>query len=576
MAKTTLELFDEKEAYFKALWSRYDADKKLIYMDDYELKNAAGESLPKDAGAISLTLNLAANQARVVSRKLIKAEKQLVIEGTKNNRAMNDKETGKIEAFVNNAFDMADDRLKKRFIPSLKAMASNHLVVRGDRARRSWSYVTKDGVYIPDILPLDIRYVRYEIGPDGINWGGYEGKRNSQALYLEYNVKENKLRGSLATFEDKDEEVTIKVIYTDKVEEVWAEKTLISQKEHKFGYPPIVIQVVGSGFMLMDEGYLEHWGESVLEMNRKLYDEANRQASIEQSLMMKSLLPPVVQTKETNTDATIDYPSKSGSIQPIPKGNKVDIVPTPDLNMASRMAVSRLNAVMQQAGFNDVDLGNTDLSAVSIATQSAIRDQQLSPFLEALAGIDEQTAEMLIGQYRAGGYKAEVGRQGSKASISPADLDGDYTIRYIYMSKDVKQEIANLAMAQAAKAMGLPDEHIIRDIYKYDNPGELLAQMQSQKAERDDPVIGIVRRAHALVDEAQDLDADEKNAKLIESMLLTDTAVNILKQRYNPQPVPENMQPGNNQGGQKITGSSLVPLLGAGKMAGQPQEANVG
>lgn len=574
--KTTLELYDSKEDYFKDIWARYDTDKSLIYMDDYTIKDANDKALPKRANAISVTLNLAANQARIAARKLIKSEKQLVIEGNKKGRALSDKETSLIEKFANAVMDEANDRLKKRFIPSLKDIAANHLVTRGAHARRIWSY-TSGGVYIPDILPLDMRYVRYEVGNDGLNWAGYQSTRTSGTVYSEYFTKENKLRSKVESFGDSDTDVEVVAIYNGEVEEVWAGGELISIKEHKFGYTPIVIQVVGTGFMLMDEGYLEHWGESILEMNRKLYGEANRQASVEQSLMMRSLLPSYAQEKKNTTDETVDYPPVQGELVPLPGESKLQAIPTPDLNMASRMAVSRLNSVLTQAGYNDVDLGNMgDASAVTISTQAEIREDHLLPFLDALSGLDEQTIEMVIDQVKAGGYSVESGRRGMTLTVKPSDLDGDYTIRYVYMSKDRKQEIANLAMAQVAKAMGLPDEHIIRDIYKYENPAELIAMMETQKAERDDPVIGMVRRAHALVDEAEGRDTDVKNAKLIESMLLTDTAVNVLRNRYNPQPqqIPETMQPGQEN---KPEGSSpsLVPLMGAGRSTTRAMGANV-
>ena len=44
---------------------------------------------------------------------------------------------------------------------------------------------------------------------------------------------------------------------------------------------------------------------------------------------------------------------------------------------------------------------------------------------------------------------------GHKINFSPADLEGDFTIRYIFTSKDPKMEVANLAIAQAAASMGI-------------------------------------------------------------------------------------------------------------------------
>ena len=80
------------------------------------------------------------------------------------------------------------------------------------------------------------------------------------------------------------------------------------------------------------------------------------------------------------------------------------------------------------------------------------------------------------------------GIKGKRKAYKLSDFDGDYSVQYRFMTKDKQQEIANIAIYQATKGE-LPLEVRVRDILKASNPGKVIAELNSEKAEAAEPAI---------------------------------------------------------------------------------------
>ncbi len=556
MSKTTLELYEARKPYFTTIWDRYNTDRELL-TQKYVMKNSKGESIP---GTISVTSNEAKLLANYVSSTLMGAQLQTVIEGTRNGNPLPAKQTSKLETIYNIARDAANDILKRRLQPNLLQYAANQITVMGGGARRVWISI-KDDKYVFDILPINLLSLVYEIGTDGLWWGGYSGKRSVSLLAKEY-PKNPVVNG------DSKGEIEFVCIYDDTKEDIWINGALYNTRKHPFGRCPIIVEYCPAGFTTKEDGELDYEGESVFWLDRWLFNEKSRRMSIEQTLLMNAIKPPLQKEEDNLNGPPALDPTGIGKITKVKKDEPYSLIPTGDINKAGEMARADIDAEVTKGGTTQTDVGNvvTPTSAIWITEQTEIRNRLLNPRLQALGSIEDQTATMVFEQLKTlmtlpeVSKEMEVGVMGRTVSIKLADLEGDYTIRHKFMSKSPKQEIANLAMAQAAQALGIPAEIWVEDIYQYDKPEKLLAAMESDKAERDDPVIGMLRRAHALVDEADELEGDARDAKLIESQLLTDQATRIIKARNMPQITPE-VAPQKEDN--KPSGSAaLIPLLG--------------
>jgi hypothetical protein len=560
-AKTTLQLVNDKKSDFQARWDRMDATRRRIYLEKYTLLGADGQYKNKAIpGVISVTMNSAAVFANTVVSALMAGQWQTVIEGkVPGNR------THRAEEFIDNVLAEADERLVARGQPPLFQWLCNHVAVRGFiGCRFLW---LKDGAAVyPDCLPLDMRYVVYEVNTNGLLWAANLTRRSAADILNEYGVT---LRPGAATAEVAD-------YWDGEKEEVWIDRSLAKTIKHRLGQVPFVICGVPTGFMLRDEGYFEHESPDILFLNESLYDEENRSVSIEQTLNMKLILPPYQKPSGDMGGQPAPYPDGVGKVTEVLQGEEYQLLQTKDVNLAHQMGTGHIQKALGQGGLSDIDLGswmsNPPPSGAAITAQGEIRAKVLNPRLEALASFKGALARLIISQYTARRLKATVGLAGRRLGFTAAEL-GDpsqYRISYRLMSRSKVQEVANLAMAQAAQGI-YSTMSIHKNILMSDDPEGEVARLEAERTEQADPALFFLRKAFACVDEAAQLTGEEKDEKLLESQMLTRQCVRIIHSRRQPASVPQ--PPPGQTAGAKPSGS-LVPLLGQkGLSAAAPQEA---
>ncbi len=573
---STLDIIKNREKQFKGLYDRMDADAKKVQLARYQMMRLDDPKTKID-DVVNVTMNYPATFADDIATLIMNAMMQTVVEGYKNNRGLNGKEQKTIETFLDVHYDLVDDLLARRNLRSLMTWLSRHISIRGWVGARYWTWLEGGKNYTPDLMPWDMRYVAYEYGTNGLKWASYRTWRSKNDILEEY--PEAKISGS------NESDIEVVTFLDDEKQEVYVEDNLAETKKHIYGHVPVVIQACPAGFMLRDKGYLEHEGESIFMLDRGLYDELNRAVSIEQTMAMKSILAPYAHEVQDPGGQPQPYPDVVGQNTPVLAGEMPKIVEQADLNTGAQMGRADILSALQQGGRN-VDLGNINqpFSAVAIAAISELRKKVLIPRFEGISQFKQQLSTMMLSQFKTLAeryyFKGEIGLPGRKRSFDVRDLDGDYSIRYRFMSKTKQEEIANIAIAQSARGM-FPMKIIVKDILLAQNPDEILAGLESEKAELADPIIGLFRLAHSLVDEADTLSEEDKDAKLIESMRLTEKAVIMIRAERmaqmpgtgtkpeQPQPLP---QPKTNM-------SALIPLLGqAGRSNGgrQPQPQGVG
>jgi hypothetical protein len=355
------------------------------------------------------------------------------------------------------------------------------------------------------------------------------------------------------------------------VEEIWVGDHMVNSRFHIFGVTPVVIQRCFSGSTFQDGDHIANMGESAIFLNLDLFDEKNRSASIEQTLAMKAIMPayqkPVADGGATEGGQVGPvYPDKPGAVTEHMPNEPYELLQVADLKQSALLAKQDIDRSMQLGGM-DVDTGNTsDMSMVAIAKTEEIRKKSLNPGLEAIAVFKQKHARLMVNQYlkllNTRGVKMPdgIGLNGRKKAFRKNDFECDFSIRFNHKTKSKEMEIANLALFITTDGK-LPDKVRYEQILQAENPGEWMALMDSQKAEQIDPIIGIQRRGLALCDEAEGLDGDEKDAKLIESMVLCERQIAIIMSRKNPQPQPETEAPEPKDNG---AGNILPRMLGGG------------
>lgn len=497
-----LQAIKDKEAEQSELTKRMDADKDLLYLSKYTLKDKKGKEIP---GVINTTLNDPAVFAANVISALGATTEQIVVEGEKLKDK--DKETTYIEEFLEAAIGSANNRLRKQDRPDLNPFFDEQFCIRG-RAGFRCLFREEEGVVIPDIMPLDTRYVSYEVGQGGFDWASYKTRRSKGKIKAEYDLD----------ISAKDAEIID--VWDKEHFEVFIDRQKKREKAHKYGYPPFGIQTVPLGSMLLDKDSFSHWGESIFFLIRDLIPELNRMASILQTLNMATIKGAKwIATKEgMNLQISAEDAaaiSELGAVTPIDIGGGVFLVPLSDIKNATRLLHSMIDQRIQAGSLSRLDLGTLTfpLSAVALIEIGESRDQIFLPRLQAKALLNQQLAEMITEQVIAIGGSVELGSRGHKRSFETSKLQGEYEVKYRYFTKSPKVDVARYSMAAAAGSL-ISEDTKRRDILQLQDPDGEKHKLNYELAEKLSPVIARVRVIESLIEQGEDFEAELMAAEL--------------------------------------------------------------
>jgi len=495
-----IQAIKDKETELSDLYKRMDADRDLLYLSKYTLKDKRGKEIP---GVINTTLNDPAVFHANVVAALGSTTQQRVVEG----EGLADKATTYIEEFLEAAMGSANQRLRKMGGFELDPFFDDQFCIRG-RAGFRCLFREDKGVVIPDVIPIDTRYFTYEVGPDGLEWGAYKTTRSKGKIKAEYDLdiagKEAEVIDAWST---KDNTIFI------------AGKKQVEQP-NPYGYVPFGVQIVPLGSMLMEKDSVSRYGESIFFLIRDLIPELNRLGSILQTITQASVTPPkFIATKEGTAlqlsaeDAAAM--SELGAVTPVDIGGGIFLVPMADIKNATRLLHAMIDQRIQAGSLSRLDLGTLTfpLSAVALIEIGESRDQLFLPRLQAKALLNQQLAEMIINQVTAIGHSVELGTPGHKRKFEVSKLQGEYEVSYRYFTKSPKLDVARYSMAAGAGNL-ISNDTKRRDILRLEDPDGETHKLNYELAPMLSPVIARVRVIESLIEQDKTFEAELMAAEL--------------------------------------------------------------
>ena len=497
-------LVKEKKAEHSLLDARMRRDADLLYLQKYVLKDALGTAVPD---IVNLTLNRPATFAAYIISALGRTNQQTIVESEDATI-----DAHKIEEFQDAAFAAADNLLQR--LPgqaSLGPFADTQLCIRGRTARRVLFRVV-DGEVVPEITPWDGRYTFYEMGKDGLKWAAYETTRSKAQLELEYNIT------------IKDSKAQVLDVWDSKGNEVWVGNKKVLEQPHSYGETPVVVSVVSLGYgnILLDANRIEHEGESIFFLIRDIVPELNRLASILQTLNMKAVKPPMVQTRKGGGEPS-EYEDATGlaSITAMDVGENITPINYGDARQAAQMLYAIMERAMDQGSLSSIDLGSLQfpLSAVALVELGEGRDQIFLPRLQAKSLLNKMTAEMFTRQVLQIGGTVELGTPGHKRSFSTKKLQGEYTTSYKFFAKSPKTDIARMSVAAIAERW-YDLETILTEVLQVEDPKKIMRKRYVFLAEKVDPLVLRHRIIMELLEEAEE-EGDENASREAQIMAAT-------------------------------------------------------
>jgi hypothetical protein len=498
----------EKKSERSDLHKRMDDDADLVNLAQYELKGVDDRKTPD---ALSVTLNDPAVFAANVESALGSAVEQITVESEDEKL-----DTAYIEDAVRAGFSAANFRLMKQGRYSLNPYFDQSLCRRGRGAARCLFRIVKDSL-IADITPWDPRYVYYDMGVDGLSWAAYETTRTKAQILAEY--PEVAIRGKTATVID---------VWDAEHNEIWIDGKKHKEQRHSYGYPPIAIQLVPMGSMLVEDEGNKYEGESIFFLIRDLIPELNRLVSIIQTLNQRSLDPAYLyKSKEGKTATPPDAKAMTapGSVTSIDVSESVDPVLIGQLRQQAWLAHSAIETRIQRGSLSNFEYGTftQPMSAVALITIGEGRDQVFLPRLGARGFLNQQLAYMLIDQItKTGERSVEIGERGHKRTFEVSKLQGEYDIEFKYFVKSPKIDLARYSMAAAAGDL-ISEKTKRREILQLEDPEGEERLLAWQNAGRLSPLIEMHRTIMSLLDMAErgDEDAEVEAEILARQMGLT-------------------------------------------------------
>ena len=524
MAEDFNKRVKNQEEINETLYRRMLGDERLVYLWEYVMQDADHKDVPN---IINVTLNRSAVFAANIVSALGTTSEQRVVESDDKNI-----DTAEIEEFQKAAFAQANDRLRRQGRPQINPFFDIQLCIRGSGAARC-IFQMVDNVLDADITPWDRRFVTYEMGVKGLDWGAYKVMKAKDVIESQTWAKEKDF-----TIAEKGAEVL--EVWDTEHTEIWVKSTKIFEEEHDFGFTPVAIQVVslGYGAVLLGGDSIRNEGESIFFLIRSVIPELNRLASIMQTLNLKSVMAPQTWHSKEGQLAT---PPKHENLTAIGATTAADIgggakaVDFGDAQRSASMALAMFDTAIGEGSLSSADLGtigSPPASGIRAIIAGENRDQVVNPRLEAKALLNESLAEMFTQQVIQIGGSVELGVPGHKRTFQTSKLDGEYGTTYKYTAKSPVTDAGLYSLAAAAGSL-VSEKYKTNDILQLEDPAGDEKQKRWEEAERLSPAVKLRRTIADLIE----LEEDE------EAKLLSDEAgVNLeqlLSGDIQQQPKPQ-------------------------------------
>jgi len=570
MAEETTEeykLVEAKREEMSPIFNRMDTDEKLYFLEPYKMKKLPPQQNKDMDGVANITLpdpQLYINKAIALLGGL---DMQRMVKG----RDMTDKQTTKVEEFLDDIFYMIDERLTKRGQLGLDGFTNEQDCVRGRMPARSCIRIDKDGNLIPDVVFPDARCFVSDNDGENMIWGAPWFRRSKAQIEREYN-------------KPGDNQVTIEGDFAEVVDfwnteknMVFVDKQVAREQANTHGYPPFIESIVPFGSMLGTESAMQHQGESLLWPTRELWNEKNRVATILATLTIEALRGGMQLESKDGTKKPEKSPYGAEKVNPVEIGGGYEPMPINDIKNATSLLYSIIETDLQRSGFTALDYGSLTfpLSAIAVTKLTVARNDIMLPRINAKAVFRQVLSRMIIDQCIQLGKTFKLGQPGNQNSYSTGDLNGDYQINYKFLNISKEQGIANLSIANASQDFLSPDT-IRRDVIELKDPDGERVKWESAQAEKIDEVLFLARRAYSLVDKDKPTELEQLSAKTLMKRVRT-----IMKQRRMMGTLSE--LEGQRTPEEEQKGKELLPLLGrgggqrgGGQTRGTPEERDRG
>jgi hypothetical protein len=555
---------------FSALNTKQDTAMNLYWLKEYVLMNTRTGKPAKGVTNITMNDPMIFGDTYMA---LMAADKRK-IEVT----AIDEVYQHKVEEDFKLWFDLADERNEAKQYGPLGACMDFEAGFRG--AICSLPLVNQDTKdkekYFIDIMPTSARWTRWEIGERGVKRFAYivrMDKAEAEETFKK-TIKANSKQVNLYIYWDDK----IYGVYNGQLNTVGGTGDPLQETPHELGFCPAVVTRVTKLAKTMSGG-----GDPSLDIAQSypnIFDSVvnlapaiNHAMSTWASLADRQFFAPMVIKTDAGINLAIGDPDEyfgNSFLLPMGKEDKLENVPTPEVTAAQQAIYQQIVVHWQKATFPDTSYGSTP-DRMSASLYFGIEDNVqkiLDPNKNAknrhFRGIMRSIQRQLAGKC----YQTTVADEDA-IEIKNRDLYKEkFSVVVSHSSTSSQKQLALAQQARMYKELGYPDEYLMTNVMREDDPANLL---RVAKKERLYKMIPAVEVYDAMMADKDDLTEKQKNygRDLIIKTAL-EKQFDLDQGSLNPVPNPASQPAGS--GRQAAAGGGSIDQQAAAQRAATGQQ----
>ncbi len=547
--KDTLTLIKDKRTELSELHKRMDSTIGILTLP-YVLKGFA-EQLKEQPipNSVSVTLNKASNYADYFVSTLASMTRQPVVEG-KAPTINHD-----VEEFATDLlYTMGEkQRLRQRGTPEI--WLADQVSKRGPIGYKL--LFDKEGNLKPK--PVDMRWACWQEKGEGYDWISYQMTRDAESVRREYEG----VKGANIKLIPDGKDLDINEWWNNERWELWAGDKKFLEQENTLGFLPFCLEFPLVGTFIEDKGYLKWRYDDIFGLNRLLYPEWNRLASILQTMGVAVLYPAlaeVIPDGQALVGGPYPYP---GMVKPIRTGQEVKAVFTPEITKAFMTALKNISQALQEGGVSDAEFGETnpDVTGIRYTQISSVRARRMKPRIDAISQMYSGLVKLAMRELRQLKIKPKLGTNKKEYNNLP-DPD-ELNISFRLMPDDKVMEVVRLMQGKGMDGF-LSKQDIYKDILHHEDPDGALTNLYIEQAVLSDPITRYRELSRRAREKAKKLTGEEKKDMIQNALYWADMMERAMQQQSTAQQGVEQPK-GQGQALQSVTG--MMGKGGSGRKA---------
>ncbi|MBU1082424.1 MAG: hypothetical protein KKB59_18205 [Spirochaetes bacterium] len=474
-----------KEAEFKARFERMDNDFDI--WDEVTSLNdkAIDKTTKRHASDIEIISNDLRLHADGVQSIISASEMQVRVFMAEAEGEDKSDDIGKLERLFRFAQEEADKRLIKLLLPPMRETIIWCSAIRGWTAARILVEKGEKGSVIFNLMPLDPRWLTYEVGADGLLWTAYKTFRSRDSINSEYNegVGDTPWWKSLGKNES-DLEVIDYWAYEGKGEMANAvvcdNQWLKEPETYDMRSMPIIIIPVATRPSITTisnskERAVAGYGDSIFAPIRVINGLRNRYASMVATHADKLARQPLINYKDGQGRELNFQTNVPGSVIELEMGhNKLEPSPMKEISPTTIGMLDWLTNQVESALLPRVDIGRPPPSGTLYSLVQETGNRVLNPQLQNIETFYAEMFRLIEEQLIDGGIRVNVKQENERkyfeTKVTPVDLKKPHIIEVTFTARTPYEQLETAQIADMLQRAGIPQRWIWEHIYKFSDP----------------------------------------------------------------------------------------------------------